>query len=53
MKGFTAFYGVLAPGKTPPDVVANLGDAMGKVISNPDFRAKLEKIVKERNIEFE
>ena len=46
LKGFTdeAWYGLLAPGKTPPDVVAKLGEAMQKLIANPDFRAKLEKI---------
>ena len=46
LKGFTdeAWYGLLAPAKTPPEVVAKLGDAMRKVIDNPDFRAKLEKI---------
>jgi tripartite-type tricarboxylate transporter receptor subunit TctC len=46
LKGFTdeAWYGLLAPGKTPSDVVAKLGDAMHKVIANPDFRAKVEKI---------
>jgi len=46
LKGFTdeAWYGLLAPGKTPPDVVAKLADAMHKVIANPDFRAKLENI---------
>jgi tripartite-type tricarboxylate transporter receptor subunit TctC len=46
LKGFTdeAWYGLLAPGKTPSDVVAKLGDAMHTVIANPDFRAKVEKI---------
>ena len=46
LKGFTdeAWYGLLAPGKTPPEVVTKLGDAMHKVIANPDFRAKVEKI---------
>ncbi|MDB5880962.1 MAG: transporter substrate-binding protein [Ramlibacter sp.] len=46
LKGFTdeAWYGLLASGKTPPDIVAKLGDAMKKVINNPDFRAKVEKI---------
>jgi tripartite-type tricarboxylate transporter receptor subunit TctC len=46
LKGFTdeAWYGLIANGKTPPDIVAKLGDAMKKVIANPDFRAKLEKI---------
>jgi tripartite-type tricarboxylate transporter receptor subunit TctC len=45
LKGFTdeAWYGLLAPGKTPSDVVAKLGDAMHKVIANPDFRARVEK----------
>lgn len=46
LKGFTdeAWYGLLASGKTPPDIVAKLGDAMKKVIANPEFRAKVEKI---------
>ena len=46
LKGFTdeAWYGLLAPANTPPDVVAKLGDAMHKVITNPDFRAKVEKV---------
>jgi len=46
LKGFTdeAWYGLLAPANTPPDVIAKLGDAMNKVITNPDFRAKLERV---------
>jgi tripartite-type tricarboxylate transporter receptor subunit TctC len=46
LKGFTdeAWYGLIVSGKTPPDIVAKLGDAMKKVINNPDFRAKVEKI---------
>jgi tripartite-type tricarboxylate transporter receptor subunit TctC len=46
LKGFTdeAWYGLIANGKTPPDIVAKLGDAMKKVIANPDFRAKVERI---------
>jgi len=46
LKGFTdeAWYGLLAPGKTPPDVVARLGEAMKKVEANPEFRAKIEKV---------
>ena len=46
LKGFTdeAWYGLIASGKTPPDIVAKLGDAMKKVIANPDFRAKVERI---------
>jgi len=46
LKGFTdeAWYGLLAPGKTPSDVVAKLGDAMRKVMADAAFRAKLQKI---------
>jgi tripartite-type tricarboxylate transporter receptor subunit TctC len=46
LKGFTdeAWYGLLAPGKTPPEIVAKLGEAMKKVEANPEFRAKIEKI---------
>jgi len=46
LKGFTdeAWYGLLAPANTPPDVVAKLGDAMHKAITDPDFRAKLERV---------
>jgi tripartite-type tricarboxylate transporter receptor subunit TctC len=46
LKGFTdeAWYGLLAPAKTPPDVVQRLGEAMKKVEADPDFRAKVEKV---------
>jgi tripartite-type tricarboxylate transporter receptor subunit TctC len=46
MKGFTdeAWYGLLAPGKTPPDIVARITDAMKKVEANPEFRAKIEQV---------
>ena len=46
MKGFTdeAWYGMLAPGKTPPDVVAKVTEAMKKVMANPEWRAQIEKI---------
>ncbi|HET9577184.1 MAG TPA: tripartite tricarboxylate transporter substrate binding protein [Usitatibacter sp.] len=46
LKGFTdeAWYGLLAPAKTPPDVVKKLGEAMKKVEADPDFRAKIEKV---------
>ena len=46
LKGFTdeAWYGLLAPGKTPPEIVAKLGDAVKKAMANPDFRAKVEKV---------
>lgn len=46
LKGFTdeAWYGLLAPAKTPPDVVAKLGEAMKKVEADPNFRAQVEKV---------
>lgn len=46
MKGFNdeAWYGLLAPAKTPPEVVAKLTDTMKKVMANPDLRAALEKV---------
>jgi tripartite-type tricarboxylate transporter receptor subunit TctC len=46
LKGFTdeAWYGMIANSKTPPDIVAKMGEAMKKVTSNPEFRAKIEKI---------
>src|SRR6187402_858443 len=38
MKGFVdeAWYGLLAPAKTPPDVLKRLSDAMKKVVADPD-----------------
>ena len=46
LKGFTdeAWYGLLAPAKTPPEVVARLTDAMKKVMADRGLRAQLEKI---------
>jgi tripartite-type tricarboxylate transporter receptor subunit TctC len=46
MKGFVdeAWYGLLAPGKTPPDVVAKLTDVMKKVMANAEWRAQIEKV---------
>ena len=46
LKGFTdeAWYGLLAPAKTPPEVVAKLGEAMKKVEADPDFRSKIENV---------
>ena len=43
MKGFVdeAWYGVLAPGKTPPEIVARITEAMKKALSNPELRQKL------------
>jgi tripartite-type tricarboxylate transporter receptor subunit TctC len=46
LKGFNdeAWYGLLAPAKTSPEVVAKLTDAMKKTMANPELRAQLEKI---------
>jgi tripartite-type tricarboxylate transporter receptor subunit TctC len=46
LKGFTdeAWYGLLAPAKTPPEVVQRLGEAMKKVEADPDFRSKIENV---------
>lgn len=33
--------GILAPAKTPPDIVQKLGDAIATVVRQPDIRAKL------------
>jgi tripartite-type tricarboxylate transporter receptor subunit TctC len=46
MKGFTdeAWYGLLAPAKVPPAVVARLTEAMKKTMASPELRQKLEQI---------
>jgi tripartite-type tricarboxylate transporter receptor subunit TctC len=46
MKGFTdeAWYGLLAPGKLPPAVLARLDAAMKKVMADPGLRERLEKV---------
>jgi tripartite-type tricarboxylate transporter receptor subunit TctC len=46
MKGFTdeAWYGLAAPAKVPPEVLARLNEAVKKAMASPDLRAKLEKI---------
>ena len=46
MKGFTdeAWYGILAPAKVSPEVVAKLTEAMKKAMANPELRKKLEDI---------
>jgi tripartite-type tricarboxylate transporter receptor subunit TctC len=46
MKGFNdeAWYGLLAPAKVPPEVIARLTDAMKKTLANPELRQKLEQI---------
>ena len=46
MKGFVdeAWYGILAPKGTPPQVVAKLTDALKKALANPDVRKRLEEV---------
>ena len=46
MRGFTdeAWYGILAPKGTPPDVVSKLNDAVRKLAANSEFRAQIEKV---------
>jgi tripartite-type tricarboxylate transporter receptor subunit TctC len=46
MKGFTdeAWYGLLAPAKVSPEVLARLTQAMKKVMAAPELRAQLEKV---------
>jgi tripartite-type tricarboxylate transporter receptor subunit TctC len=46
MKGFTdeAWYGLLAPKGTPPDVLKRLSDAMKKITADPEFRKKIEEV---------
>ncbi|HEX5128226.1 MAG TPA: tripartite tricarboxylate transporter substrate binding protein [Usitatibacter sp.] len=46
MKGFTdeAWYGLLAPAKTPPEVLQRLADALKKIGADPDFRKKIEDV---------
>jgi tripartite-type tricarboxylate transporter receptor subunit TctC len=46
IKGFTdqAWYGIIAPAKLPPAVLAKLTDAMKQVMAMPEVRARLEKV---------
>jgi tripartite-type tricarboxylate transporter receptor subunit TctC len=46
MKEFTdeAWYGLMAPAKTPPEVVAKITAAMQKALSNPELRARIEQL---------
>jgi tripartite-type tricarboxylate transporter receptor subunit TctC len=46
MKEFTdeAWYGLMAPAKTPPEVVAKITSAMQKALSNPELRARIEQL---------
>ena len=46
LKGFTdeAWYGLIAPAQVPSEVSNKLGEAMKKVMANPELRKKLEDI---------
>jgi len=46
MKGFNdeAWYGILAPASTPPEVVAKLTDAARKALASPELRARIEQL---------
>lgn len=39
-----AWYGIVAPAKIPPAVLATLSEAMNKVMAMPEVRARLEKV---------
>jgi len=39
-----AWAGLVAPAKTPPDVIAKLNGALRKVINNPDVQAKFKNV---------
>lgn len=45
LKGFTdqAWYGIVAPAKTPPAVLAKIGSAMQQVMAQPEVRERLHK----------
>ena len=40
---FTSWFGIVAPAKTPPDVVAKLNADILKVLQSPDGRTKLQE----------
>ena len=46
MKGFVdeAWYGLIAPAKVPPEVLARITEAMKKVEADPEFRERVEKV---------
>jgi tripartite-type tricarboxylate transporter receptor subunit TctC len=46
MKGFTdeAWYGLLAPAKVPPEVIARLTEAMKKTMATPEVRQRLQEV---------
>jgi tripartite-type tricarboxylate transporter receptor subunit TctC len=38
---FTAFYAILAPAKTPREIVAKLADTIAKSVAAPDYRERI------------
>jgi tripartite-type tricarboxylate transporter receptor subunit TctC len=40
---YSAWYGVMAPVGTPPEIVTRLNDAIGKVVNMPDMKELLNK----------
>ena len=36
-----SWYGVLAPAKTPPAIIAKLSDALARALADPELKAKL------------
>ena len=49
VKGYEAtnWFGLLAPAKTPKEVIARLNSAVDSVIKQPDFRARFDREVLE------
>jgi tripartite-type tricarboxylate transporter receptor subunit TctC len=39
-----SWFGVLAPGKTPPDVVKRVSEAIAKALSDPELKQKLQAV---------
>jgi tripartite-type tricarboxylate transporter receptor subunit TctC len=39
------WFGAFVPSKTPPDVVARIDQAIGRVLADPQLRAKMNKLV--------
>jgi tripartite-type tricarboxylate transporter receptor subunit TctC len=39
---FTSWYGLLAPAKTPPPIIAKLHDQLKQIIQLPDVRQRLD-----------
>ena len=39
-----SWFGVLAPGKTPPEVVKRISDAVAKALSDPELKQRLQSV---------